>query len=177
MSSIRRIEKLLTKYTTLFLLCCSSIIVVNTSIMSNAWAQKDFFNRLDGYWNGNGMIIFSGGERESLKCRATYFPSDQGRKLRQNIRCASPSYRVTASSDYENKDGDITGQWVETGFELTGNVTGKLKGNTLELFVKGQTFTADMSVTLKNKGCQKLIKIAPKGVQIDLMSLNFRKKC
>ncbi|MEM7621383.1 MAG: hypothetical protein AAF228_13225 [Pseudomonadota bacterium] len=164
---------------------CKAVFFVLTAVVftvaslaitpQDAWANRSFFKKLDGYWNGKGSIVFSGGQQETLKCRATYFPSEGGRKLRQNIRCASPSYKITASSEYQTKKGQVTGTWAETGFELTGDVTGRVKGSTLVLAVKGQTFSADMSVTLKR--CQKFIKIVPKGIDISLMSLNFRKQC
>lgn len=149
---------------------CLTLAFFATFSITNAEA-KSLFKRFDGYWSGKGSILFSGGEKESLTCRATYFPSADGKTLKQNIRCASPSYKVSATSDYAYDKGNVTGTWRETGFELTGSVTGKAKGNSMELFVKGETFTADMSVTLK--GCRQFIKIAPKGVQIDLMSLSF----
>lgn len=138
-----------------------------------AVAKTKLFKKFDGYWRGKGSIIFTGGQQESLQCRATYFPSEDGLKLRQNIRCASPSYKVTASSDYIYNNGNISGTWIEKGFELKGSVSGKAKGNSLDLFVRGETFTAKMSIALT--GCKKFIKIAPEGVEISLMSLSFQR--
>src|SRR5262245_51165442 len=56
------------------------------------------FVKLAGRWLGEGRLGFTGGKTESVKCRVTYFVTDEARQVRQTIRCATEGDTVEVQS-------------------------------------------------------------------------------
>ncbi len=153
------------------------IFALTAGYGSQAIASKALFKHFvnssknDGYWSGYGTIHTTSGEKEKLKCKATYFLDDNGVDLKQNLRCASESYSIKARSKYHTDGKSITGNWIEETFEIKGNVTGNAKGNKMQLSVRGQHVNAEMSIVVKK--CSQNIEIHPKDAPIKLISMTF----
>ena len=62
-------------------------------------AQSGPFAGFDGSWSGNGTVTLSDGTTERIRCRADYKVNGNGLGLKQNLRCASDSYKFDLSSD------------------------------------------------------------------------------
>ena len=77
-----------------------------------AQASAATVNDLAGRWSGWGSITMANGSSEQVKCVATYFVEGGGSQLRQNLRCASQSYKIDASAKLNNANGQLSGEWA-----------------------------------------------------------------
>ena len=164
-------------FCTNLLILTLGLIIISTQVQASKRLFGFFVDKSqkNSYWAGKGSIILKSGDSETLKCRATYFLSDTGTNLKQNLRCASVSYDIVAKSQYNVEGNNVTGEWAETRFNIKGNVSGKSKGNKLNLSVKGQHVNANMSIVVKR--CSKIIKIVPIESVVTLISMKFARKC
>ena len=108
------------------------------------------FESLPGRWVGEGRIGFKEGKTETVKCRATYFVSEDANNLRQNIRCASASGKIEVKSTVQHADGKLTGTWQEQIYNVGGDLTGAVTERGFRIAVKGEGLTANMDVIVMN---------------------------
>lgn len=104
------------------------------------------FKDLPGRWVGEGRVGLKDGKNEAVKCRATYFLSDDGQGLRQNIRCASASGKIEVKSEVTSNDGKLSGTWNELIYNLGGELDGEITPRGFRIAVKGSDLTANMDV-------------------------------
>ena len=131
------------------------------------------FNNYAGLWTGTGWLQMSSGDRETIRCRATYFVRNGGKTLKQNLRCASASYTVDARNELNSARGKITGTWLERTFEHNGKVTGTASGNRLKLNVIGANINALLTVTVT--GRKQSVVLSSKGSNISRMVINLKR--
>ncbi len=124
-----------------------------------------------GYWSGVGMVTWSNGSTEQLKCVATY--KNAAADVRQNLRCASPGYAISASAELTVAGEVITGTWEEKTYSANGLITGKVTDTGFLLSIKGPTFSAEMH--LNHSACKQAIEIAPTGVDVTKISIGLGK--
>lgn len=127
---------------------------------------------LAGRWSGQGWVESSGGVREQVKCVTTYFLRNEN-AIEQNLRCASASFKVDAQINLKVAGSLVTGTWEEKGFSANGTVAGQVKTGGFNLQIKGDAFSANMSVA-SGKGSQTL-NITPKGTLITKISIGLNK--
>jgi len=117
-----------------------------------------------GNWRGSGEVIGADGNREPIRCRATYEISENGGALTQTLLCASASYRVDVNS-YVVADGqNAQGYWREATRQVQGHVTGHIANGQFEGTVTGSTFTAQLS--LRATGSKQTVDIKPQGANV-----------
>jgi predicted secreted protein len=109
------------------------------------------FKELPGRWVGDGRIGLKDGKVETVKCRATYFLSDDANELKQNIRCASASGKIEVKSVVTHKAGVLTGSWNELIYNLGGALDGKVTPRGFRISVHGSGLTANMDVIVKDE--------------------------
>jgi hypothetical protein len=109
------------------------------------------FKDLPGRWVGEGKLGLKDGKIETVKCRATYFLSDDASELKQNIRCASASGKIEVQSALTYKDGQLSGKWNELIYNLGGELTGSVTPRGFRIAVHGSGLTANMDVMLMNE--------------------------
>ena len=126
---------------------------------------------LSGRWTGWGSVTLSSGQSEQLKCVATYFV--EGVSVRQNLRCASQSYKIDAVANLSVANGRVTGQWEERTWSVGGSVTGRQTDKGFDLAINGPNFGAAMMVG--GTSCKQSINITPKGFEISKIALNLGK--
>ena len=126
-----------------------------------------------GRWTGWGAVKLDSGESEKVKCVATYFLEDGSSGLRQNLRCASASYKIDVTSSLKVSNGVVSGIWQERTNASSGPVTGKHDDAGFNVSVKGETFTATMAIS--TTACKQSIKIAPQGLGIARISIDLGK--
>lgn len=107
------------------------------------------FKDLSGWWSGKGHLSIKDEPTSPVKCRVTYFVSDDGQNLTQNLRCSTPDTNIEVKSELEHKDGKITGTWREEKYNLNGDVSGHVDEDGLIISVKGADLTADMNIITK----------------------------
>lgn len=107
------------------------------------------FKDLPGRWVGDGRLGFKEGKFEAVKCRATYFLSDDGIELKQNVRCASASGNVEVKSEIKHNAGALTGTWNELIYNLGGDLSGQVTPTGFRITVRGEGLTANMEVIVR----------------------------
>ncbi len=130
-------------------------------------------NKLSGRWSGWGSVQFLSGANEKVKCVATYFIKEAGRAVRQNLRCASASYKIDAVANYGVSGSRVTGHWQERVHSTQGRVSGTSRADGFSLTIVGESFRAPM--TLSTTACKQSISIRPRGLDISRISIRLRK--
>jgi hypothetical protein len=92
---------------------------------------------LSGSWSGPGTIKLSSGAKEAIRCRATYNVDGGGVNLKLALRCASDSYRFELQSSVSHNAGAVSGFWNELTNRVGGTVSGKARGEKIEVNVAG----------------------------------------
>jgi hypothetical protein len=111
------------------------------------------FAALAGWWGGGGRLRFKDGKQEQVKCRTTYFVGGEGNDLKQTIRCASGSGKIEVTSAVKHEAGKLSGTWVETVYNLNGELTGEVTPHGYRVSVKGSDATpyANMDIIVRDK--------------------------
>jgi hypothetical protein len=124
-------------------------------------AQSRPFAGFDGAWSGNGTVSLSDGSTERIRCRADYKVDGTGLGLKQNLHCASDSYKFDLSSDVTSQGDRIFGNWSETTRNVFGSLQGTAGGGKIDVFVEAVGFSA--SLTLRTSGNKQTVQISSKG--------------
>jgi hypothetical protein len=129
--------------------------------VSTGHAQSGPFAGFDGAWSGSGTVALSDGTTERIRCKADYKVNGSGLGLKQNLHCASDSYKFDLSSDVTSQGDRISGNWSEASRNIFGNLQGTAGGGQIEVFVEAAGFAA--SVTLRTNGNRQTVQISSKG--------------
>ncbi len=124
-------------------------------------AQSGPFAGFDGAWSGNGTVSLSDGTTERIRCKADYKVDGSGLALKQNLHCASDSYKFDLSSDVTSQGDRISGNWSEASRNIFGNLQGTAGGGQIEVFVEASGFAANL--TLRTNGNRQTVQISSKG--------------
>jgi hypothetical protein len=129
---------------------------------------------LSGRWAGGGTMIPASGPSERFRCVVTYFPSENGSRLKQNLRCKSASYQFEGATQLQITAGKVTGRWVDNINSLNGAVSGTVTSNGFDILLSGKLFNAKMHVA--SLPCQQSVTIVPEqGTPIKKLSAVLRK--
>src|SRR5271155_3156668 len=123
--------------------------------------QAGPFAGFDGSWSGNGSVTLSDGTTAPLRCKATYKVKGNGMELKQDLECASDSYKFDLSSDVTSKGDQISGRWSEASRNVFGNLLGTVNDGQIDVFVDAAGFAANLS--LRTKGNKQTVQITSKG--------------
>src|SRR3984885_8562686 len=129
--------------------------------MSASQAQSGPFAGFDGTWSGNGTVALSDGTTERIRCKADYKVNGNGLGLKQNLHCASDSYKFDLSSDVTSNGDRISGSWGEASRNIFGNLQGTAGGGRIDVFVEASGFAANL--TLTTNGNKQTVQISSKG--------------
>ena len=124
-------------------------------------AQSGPFVGFNGAWSGNGTVALSDGTTERIRCKADYKVDGSGLALKQNLHCASDSYKFDLSSDVTSHGDRISGNWSEASRNVFGNLQGTAGGGRIEVFVEASGFAANL--TLQTTGNKQTVQISSKG--------------
>ncbi len=113
---------------------------------SSASAASPFAG-LDGRWSGGGHASFEGGQRESLRCNATYRTGGSGSSLVMHLRCASASATIHLQGNLRARGSRVSGSWSESTYGVGGDASGSASGGSMRLRFSGST-AGSMSVSL-----------------------------
>src|SRR6201986_4898625 len=129
--------------------------------VSAGQAQSGPFAGFDGAWAGSGTVALSDGSTERIRCKADYRVNGSGLGLKQNLHCASDSYKFDLSSDVTSNGDRIAGNWSEASRNIFGNLQGTAGGGQIEVFVEANGFAANL--TLRPTGNKQTVQISSKG--------------
>jgi hypothetical protein len=119
------------------------------------------FAGFDGSWSGSGTVALSDGTTEHIRCKADYKVNGTGLGLKQNLHCASDSYKFDLSSDVTSQGDRISGNWSERSRNIFGNLQGTAGGGQIEVFVEASGFAANLR--LRTTGTKQVVQIDSKG--------------
>jgi len=129
--------------------------------VSAGYSQTEPFADFNGTWSGNGTVLISDGSTERLRCKADYKVNGNGLGLKQNLHCASDSYKFDLSSDVTSQGDRISGNWSEASRNIFGNLQGTAGGGRIDVFVEASGFAANL--TLTTTGNRQTVQISSKG--------------
>jgi len=119
------------------------------------------FAGFDGSWSGSGTVALSDGTTEHIRCKADYKVNATGMGLKQNLRCASDSYKFDLSSDVTSQGDRISGNWSEKSRNIFGNLQGTAGAGQIDVFVEASGFAANLN--LRTNGTKQVVQIDSKG--------------
>ena len=119
------------------------------------------FVGFDGSWTGAGTVALSNGTTEHIRCKADYKVNASGLGLKQNLHCASDSYKFDLSSDVTSQGDRISGNWSEASRNIFGNLQGTAGGGQIDVFVEASGFAANLN--LRTNGTKQTVQIDAKG--------------
>jgi len=125
----------------------AGLLLLALGLAGTASAAVSPFRTLAGSWAGGGVISLSNGEEERLRCRASY-DVDGG--------------------------GEISGQWSEASRNASGTLEGRAAGDRIEAEARGQSFSANLSMT--TRGRRQTVSIRPHGTDIRAVSLALERR-
>ena len=129
---------------------------------------------LAGRWAGVGTLVPASGPNEDFKCVITYFPSDDGSRVRQNLRCKGANHNFDAATHLQIAGGQVKGRWEDNVYSLTGTVDGTMTQGGFNVLLRGQFFAAKMTVV--SSPCEQSIIIVPdKGSQMKELAAVVKK--
>src|ERR1700736_2157063 len=123
---------------------------------SATYAQSGPFAGLHGAWSGNGTISLSDGSTERIRCKADYKVNGTGMGLKQNLRCASDSYKFELSSDVTCQGDHVSGNWSEASRNIFGNLQGTAGHGQIDVLVEAVGFAANL--ILRTNGTKQSVQ-------------------
>ena len=132
------------------------------------------FTAMAGTWSGGGVLSTTDGQREQLRCRASYDVAGSGDQLRLNLRCASASYNFDLASEVEYRGGAISGSWTEASRNASGTLSGRAAGDHVQAAARGDSFSANLSLT--TRGGRQTVSIQPVGTNVTSVSLALNRR-
>lgn len=132
-----------------------------------------YFSAMAGDWKGDGRLKLASGSTERIRCRAKNSVKENGNSLRQDLRCAGDSYKLSFSSDltYKKSAGVVTGTWREKNYNVGGFIMGPARPGFVRASVDHDSFSAEVSVV--TKGNKQLVTITPKGLDVTQVSVTL----
>jgi hypothetical protein len=129
------------------------------------------FAGLAGDWSGTGTITMKDGGRERIRCRGNYIVQSAGNNLKQELRCASDSYKFEMTTNVTQSGGQLVGNWSENTRHVAGRVSGRANNTTIQARAEGDTFTALLAVS--THGDRQSVSIQSPGSEVSEVSITL----
>ena len=143
MAATRLIRKTLRIGAIAAMSCAAGAMMVGPSVAQSAFAT---IKKLDGAWRGSGTITPSKGGKERISCRVNY--GVRVSDFTQRINCSGTDYRFNVNGNMNVRGNNITGNWTETVRNYSGNASGTVSGNKINVRITGINFTGRMNITV-----------------------------
>lgn len=124
-----------------------AITAATALLAASAASAAAPFDGLDGRWSGGGHATFDSGQRESLRCNATYRTGSGGSSLTMHLRCASASATIHLQGNLRASGSRVSGSWSESTYGVGGDASGSASGGSMRLRFSGST-AGTLSVSL-----------------------------
>jgi hypothetical protein len=145
-------------------------VLLGLAAMGAAEAAGGGLAGLGGSWSGSGHVHMENGQREAIRCSASYAPRAGGTAVGLSLRCASPSGRIELRASLQASGTRVSGTWEERSYNATGDLSGVAADNSLRLRFSGSLSGAMLVTT---NGASQSISVqtdvsALKGVNVSL---------
>ena len=123
-----------------------SAAVVVSSVSA---ASANPFKKVSGKWRSVGATAILNGNKERIKCRASY--QVPGKHVSLNLKCSGPGYLINVYVDASVKGGKVSGSWTETQFGKSGWLSGRASSKSSRLSFGGSSMKGSMSIALSSR--------------------------
>ena len=149
----------------------AAVLLASLSLAGSVQAATPIspFSAMAGSWSGGGSLSTTDGMQERLRCRASYEVVGTGAEMRLNLKCASESYNFDLSGNVQYQGGAISGSWSEASRNASGTISGRANGGHIEAAARGESFSANLSLT--TRGGRQTVTIRPQGTNVTAVSL------
>ena len=148
--------------------------IVWTPATASAQRGDNPLTRLTGEWSGNGTITMNDGNRERIRCRASYADRSGGSETQIDLRCASDSYKFELSAQVVYRDGQVSGNWTEKTRSVAGQISGTANASRIDVRAIGQTFAALLLITTRSDS--QTVSIKSPGSQMQEVAITLAKR-
>ena len=97
-----------------------------------------------------------------------------GNGLGLTLRCASDSYNFDFRGNATSSGGAISGSWSETTQGVSGQFTGRARGNRIDVRVDGSSFNARLGMT--TQGDRQSISLRSPGTDFPDVNISLRRR-
>jgi len=154
-------------------LALGAILVVPAGVERGAAEASGPLAPLAGNWSGTGSVSFSSsGSHERLRCRAVYQAPD-AKTLALRLRCASDSYNFDLNGNLTHQGDAVSGQWIEFTRNITGSLSGRLAGASIQAVASSGIFSA--TLTLTTHGAKQQVSIRIQGTEVTEAAISLNK--
>ena len=128
------------------------------------------FSALSGSWTGSGVVKWTNGGSERVRCRSVYEPA-AGAQLNLRLSCAGDSYNFDLSANISYEGGPIAGTWNEASRNISGNIAGRsnANGSQIQATVQGMGLSANLSVS--TRGARQTVMMTAPGTDVSEASI------
>jgi len=158
---------------------CAVVVLLGGTILQPSAARAGPFTKFHGNWSGTGIIRVKGEDSkqdaERIRCSAAYRQSG-GSDVNLKLACKSDSYDLDLTGEF-TADGDnrVTGQWTEHTRHVGGGVTGRIRGNRLQVRTESPALNANLSMITRGRRQSVQLKAAGGGQQVTA-SITLRRR-
>jgi hypothetical protein len=124
-----------------------------------------------GNYTGNGKITVKDGTSERIRCRSTNTATGSGLNL--SMRCASDSYKFDLGSELTASGNEISGSWNETTRGVTGSLSGRINGSTIQATANAVGVTA--GIAIHSSAHSLSVSIRSPGSEVSEVSVSMAK--
>ena len=137
-------------------------------VLSPALAADNPFAGLAGSWGGNGVIKYTDGSSERMRCNARY--SGGAADMSLAINCSNSNRNINLSGRLHSSGGRVSGSWAESNLGLSGSASGKASPGHVSLGLGGGV-AGSMSVSYAGSHQDVAISVQNATLQSVSMSL------
>jgi VCBS repeat-containing protein len=155
-------------------LALGAVLVVPAGVEPGVAQGAGPFAPLIGQWSGTGTVSFSSsGSRERLRCRGAYEAPGGGETLALRLRCASDSYNFDLNANLTHQGDSLSGQWMEVTRNVTGSISGRASGGSIQAVASSGPFTASLTIT--TRGTKQQVSIRIQGQELTEAAISLTK--
>jgi len=122
----------------------ASLLAMAVSITFVGAASANPFKKVAGKWRSAGATAVIKGNKERIKCRASY--NVPGRTVKLNLKCSGPGYFINVYVDGRVIGSKVKGSWRETQFGKSGWLSGRASSKSSNISFSGGGFKGGLSV-------------------------------
>ncbi len=147
---------------------------VAAGLWASSAAAAGVFADFGGQWRGSGRVSDVDGRSETLTCKSSNRPSDDGIAMTLGLVCASDSFRVDFQSDLYTDGRALRGTWNEKTREVSGVAQGAIGHDVFNVTASAPGF--DARIVVRVIGGRKLdVRLDAHGSKINHVEVSMRR--
>lgn len=148
----------------------AGVLALGVVVLTPAMAADSALSGLAGSWGGSGVVKYSDGSTERMRCNARYSGGDA---MSMSINCSSSGHNVNISGNLRASGGRVSGSWSESNLGVSGSASGKASPGHLSLGLGGGV-SGSMSVNYG--GSRQDVGITVQGAPLQSVSISLSKR-